>query len=156
VIFIFTILLIQTYIQINYYYDTNHANCTVITQYVKFALLSRCCMPNLLFLLWARGGNHSHDNVRQQRSQHMLIPINYYYDTNHANCTVITQYVKFALLSRCCMTNLLFLLWARGGNHSHDDVRQQRSQDMLHHPTQYTVHHVIPAYLVQVAVLQVV
>jgi len=37
-IFIFTILLIQTYIQINYYYDKNHANSTVITQYVEIAL----------------------------------------------------------------------------------------------------------------------
>ena len=36
--FIFTILLIQTYIQMNYYYDQNHANSTVLTQYVEIAL----------------------------------------------------------------------------------------------------------------------
>jgi len=35
---IFTILLLQTYIQINYYYDKNHVNITVITQYVEIAL----------------------------------------------------------------------------------------------------------------------
>jgi len=40
-IFIFTIFLIQTYIQINYYYDKNHANSTVITQYVEIALNNR-------------------------------------------------------------------------------------------------------------------
>ena len=40
-IFIFTILLIQTYIQINYYYDINHANSTCITQYVEIALNNR-------------------------------------------------------------------------------------------------------------------
>ena len=39
-IFIFTILLIQTYIQINYSYDKNHANSTVITQYVEITLLN--------------------------------------------------------------------------------------------------------------------
>jgi len=39
-IFIFTILLIQTYIQINYYYDKNHADSTVITQNVEIALLN--------------------------------------------------------------------------------------------------------------------
>ena len=43
-IFIFTILLIQKYIQINYYYDKNHANCTVITQYVK-----NCTIINVLY-----------------------------------------------------------------------------------------------------------
>jgi len=37
-IFICTILLIQTYIQINYYYDKKYANSTVITQYVEIAL----------------------------------------------------------------------------------------------------------------------
>jgi len=40
-IFIFTILLIQTYIQTNYYYDKKHANSTVITQYVEIALNNR-------------------------------------------------------------------------------------------------------------------
>jgi len=40
-IFIFTILLIQAYIQINYYHDKNHANSTVITQYVEIALNNR-------------------------------------------------------------------------------------------------------------------
>ena len=39
-ILIFTILLIQTYIQINYYYDKNHADSTVITQYVEIELLN--------------------------------------------------------------------------------------------------------------------
>jgi len=80
------------------------------------------------------------------------IQIKYYYDKNYENCTVITQYVKIALLSMCFMTNTLCSPWARGGNHSHDDVQHQRSQHMLYHPTQYTVHHVILANLVQVAV----
>jgi len=30
----------STYIKINYYYDKNHANSTVITQYVEIALLN--------------------------------------------------------------------------------------------------------------------
>jgi len=52
--FIFTILLIQTYIQINYYYDKNHANSTVITQYVEIALNNRSTVL-LVVLLFCTG-----------------------------------------------------------------------------------------------------
>jgi len=49
-IFIFTILLIQTYIHINYYYDKNHANSTVITQYVEIALNNKSTVLCLVLL----------------------------------------------------------------------------------------------------------
>ena len=48
-IFIFTTLLIQTYIQINYYYDENHANSTVITQYVENTLNNKSVLCVVLF-----------------------------------------------------------------------------------------------------------
>jgi len=51
-IFIFTILLIETYIQINYYYDKNHANSTVITQYgncTKQQVYSTLCGAFILY-----------------------------------------------------------------------------------------------------------
>jgi len=86
---------------------------------------------------------------------HKYMQINYYHDKHHDNCTVMTQYVKIALLSLSFMTSTLSSPWARSGDNSHDDVRQQRSQH-IHHAAQYTVHHVIPAYLVEVAVWQVV
>ena len=53
-IFIFTILLIQTFIKINYYYDKNHANSTVITQYVEIALNNRSTVL-LVVLLFCTG-----------------------------------------------------------------------------------------------------
>jgi hypothetical protein len=53
-IFTFTILLNQTYIQINYYYDKNHANSTVITQYVEIALNNRSTVL-LVVLLFCTG-----------------------------------------------------------------------------------------------------
>jgi len=52
-IFIFTILLIQTYIKIKYYYDKNHAN-SVITQYVEIALNNRSTVL-LVVLLFCTG-----------------------------------------------------------------------------------------------------
>jgi len=41
-----------------------------------------------------------------------------HHDKNHVNCTVITQYVRIALLSMSFMTNTLWSPWARGGDHS--------------------------------------
>jgi len=50
-ILIFTILLIQSYIQINYYYDKNHTNSTVITQYVEIVLNNKSTVFSVFCLL---------------------------------------------------------------------------------------------------------